>query len=364
MACQRLIRTIFFTGGGSGGHVTPALAVIESVKARWPEISICYLGSRRGIERRIIPPLGISYHAIWTGKLRRTVTLRHGIDLLAFLIGILQSLFYLGMRRREGRVLLSTGGYVSLGPVIAARFLGYRVLIHEQTSRAGLANRLAGFFSHRIFLSFETSRSLFSLRKVVFSGYPLRRSIFTPPSGEILVEGVDLMASRKPLLLFAGGGNGSVLINEMVDKNLDRLRKNHRVVHQVGERFFPLYREKQGPDYVVFGFSPYLPDIVKQSACVITRAGAGMVSELIALGKAAIFIPLEIAQWKEQLHNAEEAVQFIPARILREKDLPGGDLLAEIEAVLKDKRRRSSRRRPNRAVEIIGDEIARLMQVK
>ena len=155
---------LIFTGGGSGGHTMPALAVIESLKIyskrNGINVKFFFIGSQNGIEKEIIIKNKINYQSINTGKLRRYASLKNFIDIFNVMIGMVQSFFII--KRFKPDLLVSTGGFVSTPPVIIARFLKVQIIIHEQTIDAGLANKIAGKFADKIALTFPESKKYFN----------------------------------------------------------------------------------------------------------------------------------------------------------------------------------------------------------
>jgi UDP-N-acetylglucosamine--N-acetylmuramyl-(pentapeptide) pyrophosphoryl-undecaprenol N-acetylglucosamine transferase len=309
------LQKIVFTGGGSGGHTIPAVTIIRALGGA----QVIYYGSYTGIESVVIPKEKIFYRKILTGKLRRYLTWRHVPDFFKFFVGILQSLFYLIKDRPK--VVFSTGGFVSLPVVIAAWILQIRVVIHEQTSRVGLANRIAAHFADKILISFEASKSYFPAHKVEWTGYPLRPALYSPINRNITVNGTEFSLVKLPILLFMGGGNGAKLINDFVAQNFFELVKNFHVVLQCGNIFWKDWKDKIHPHFTAFTFlGDEIVELMKMSQIIVARAGAGTVCEIIALQKAAIFIPLKIAQKNEQYHNAMEAHQKIGSVVIKEDD--------------------------------------------
>ena len=357
---------IFFTGGGSGGHSFPSLTLIKEIKKKLT-IKIIYIGSRHGIEKKIVEKEVDKYHSVFTGKLRRYISFKNVIDGFSFLIGFSQSFFILAfywlITGFKKNTLFSTGGFVSVAPVIASRLLGYRVLLHEQTSRVGLANKITSYCCHRIFISFESSRRYFPSKKVHYSGYPLRREMEEDKPNQFEFKGIWLNQLSKPILLVTGGGNGSELLNEWVDKYLSQLLIEFAVFHQVGKRFARQYKEKEHLEgryiYRPFDFTSELPTLMKFADVVMSRSGAGIVSELIYLNKPAIFIPLKIAQRNEQYYNALEAQEKITTQIITESKLLQNSHLDVLTALIKkSKMKKSSTHFKNKNPrEILAQEI-------
>ncbi len=365
---------IFFTGGGSGGHSFPALTLIQEIKKRKPTVKIIYIGSRLGIEKKIVQTEVDQYHGIWTGKLRRYVSFKNFTDIFSFSIGFWQAFFilafYLFLARFKKCTLFSTGGFVSVAPVIVGRLLGYRVLLHEQTSRVGLANKIASYFCDKIFVSFENSRTYFPTKKVFYSGYPLRKEIERNKIKKFKFKEISLNELSKPILLVTGGGNGSELLNEWVDRYLLELCSQFAVFHQVGKRFIKKYvkegknsvREKENI-YEAFDFTSEMIILMKWASIVLSRSGAGIVSELIYLNKPAILVPLKIAQRNEQYYNALEA-QKKCATIITEKEFLKSshlNILTSLIKKTKEKIKKNNSFIPDNPTKILVEEIMGLI---
>lgn len=329
-----MLKNIIFTGGGSGGHVVPALTLINSLDKT--QYNIHYIGGRDSIEKELTANLGIAYHGIYNGKLRRYFSWDNFTDLIKIKIGIWQALFIMLRFRASDTLLFSTGGFVSIPAVIAAWLTGKKIFIHEQTSRVGLANKIASYFATKIFVSFEDSKKFFPANKTFVSGYPLRDACFTKEINNVVLEGICLNEIKKPILFITGGGNGAALLNELIKKNLATLTQKFFIIHQVGKSFIKEYGSLQNESYLTLPFlGEEMIDIYKLARIVISRAGAGTVCELIALAKPTLFVPLKIAQKNEQFHNAMEAKRRIRAQVLTEDELPLRNFVDVIDELLK-----------------------------
>lgn len=325
-----MLKNIIFTGGGSGGHVVPAITLIKSLdKNRY---KIHYIGGRKSIEKELTASLGIPYYGIYNGKLRRYFSLENFTDIFKLGIGVLQAFGIMLRFRSKDTLLFSTGGFVSLPAVFAAWLTGKKIFIHEQTSRVGLANKIASRFATKVFVSFEDSVKFFPKEKTLVSGYPLRDACFTTEINDVQVGGQYLTTITKPLLFVTGGGNGSGLLNELIKKNLEVLTQKYFIIHQVGKNFMNEFAPLKNNSYLPLPFlGEEMIDVYKKSTLVISRSGAGTVCELMALKKKSLFIPLKIAQKNEQYHNAMEAKRRIGALVVTEDDLPKTDFLKLLE---------------------------------
>lgn len=327
------MKKLIFTGGGSGGHVVPALTIIKKINQH-NEFEIHYVGGLESIERDLVRDYQLTYHPIHTGKLRRYLSFENLKDIFKIVIGFFESLILLMRFKRNETLIFSTGGFVSVPVVIAAKLLGFNIYIHEQTSRVGLANKICSKLSRKVFISFEESFKFFDKHKTQYSGYPLREECFSTDIGKVVINGVELNSLTKPIIFVTGGGNGAKLINDLIKDNFDELIDKFVIVHQVGKSFIGEYSKIKHPDYFPLAFvGKEMIDLFKLSTITISRSGAGTVCELIAVGKRSIYIPLRIAQKNEQFHNAVEARNKLSSIIIEEKDLNKETFFKAIEVI-------------------------------
>lgn len=302
------------SGGGSGGHVIPALTVMKSLPS---EVKIIYIGSESGIERELTSQKVGEYYPIRTGKLRRYLSIENLKDMFRVLLGIVDA-FKCIRKFPESAVIFTFGGFVTVPVAVAGRLLGRKVFVHEQTTRVGLANRIAGFFATKVFVSFKSSLEFFPAKKVAYSGYPIRPEIYQAPKN-IKIKNVELNTITRPVLFITGGGNGARLLNELVRDSLDELKKRFFIVHQVGKNFEVEYSKWEDENYKVFSFlGDEMIPLMKKAQIIISRSGAGTVAEIMSLKKRSIFIPLKIAQKNEQYHNAVEAQLLVGSLVVTE----------------------------------------------
>ena len=317
-------KCIVVTGGGSGGHVYPVLAVLDEM----PSIRVVWIGSGSQLERRILEGRQLRYYGIPTGKLRRYFSLQNIIDLFKIVAGFFASILIL--LREKPKLVFSKGGYVSVPPVAAARLLGIPSLTHESDLRPGLATRINSRFADRVLVSFPGSDVYFDerqRRKVVHTGNPIRKALL---SGDGL-KGRALFGcpANQRLLLVLGGSLGSASINRLVLEAMDRLRRHCFVAHQLGSEQFD-GMQVQSNYYPASYFHDELPDVIAAADLVLCRAGANTLWELAALGKPSILIPLPLGSSRgDQIENAEFFAQAGAATVLQQEGL-SSDRLAEV----------------------------------
>lgn len=319
-------KTVIFTGGGSGGHAIPLINIINHSLNNKYSLDMHFIGSINGIERKLVEKLPLKYYAISTGKLRRYISKENIIDIFKLLKGILQA-FFIVIKIDRRATIFSTGGFVAVPVVIAGWLLRRKIIIHEQTTRIGLANKISSLFANSILIGFEDAKYFFPNKKTFYTGNPISSECDTQTPLYTKLENYDLakIKNNTPILFFTGGGNGAQIINDFVKRNIEELSKKFFVIHQYGNGDY--FQNRKIDNYCPIQFiRNEMISILKIADIVVSRAGAVTVSELLALKKRSIFIPLKIAQKNEQLHNAEVAVRQLQSIIVKEDDLIANDM--------------------------------------
>ncbi len=297
----------------TGGHVTPAIAVIDALKG---DSSIIFFGRKYATEGnrtlsaeyRLITERGIPFISLTTGRLQRQWTWQTIPSLLKIPVGCIQSLWY--CLRQRPALIVSFGGYVALPTALAAWLCRIPVITHEQTLVPGLANRLIAGLARRVCVTFPETLSRFPKDKAVVTGLPMRKELFTP-SPKAGPFTADL--SHYPLIYVTGGGTGAQSLNRLLFPVLASLLAHYTIVHQVGDASFA-EAEKIRTElpatckdrYIVRLYIPVseLAWVLSRAVIVLGRSGANTVMELAALGKVAIFVPLPWSAGGEQQKNA------------------------------------------------------------
>ena len=328
------IKKFIFCGGGSGGHVMPALTLYKYIKKIHNDATFISIGSYKGIERELFTKEGLNYYSISTGKLRRYFSWDNFLDLLRVLKGTFEAFFLLLKWSKKDSVVIATGGFVTVPVVFAAWLQRKRIIVHEQTTRVGLANRICSYFASDIIVTFEESLKFFPSAKVKHLGYPLREEILEEELRARKIKDITIANIDRPILFLTGGGNGSQLLNDSLAQIMPEIEKDFFIVHQCGKTFEEELIKRETDHYKVFGFvGSEIIDLMKMAKVIISRAGAGTVVELTALGKPSIFIPLKIAQKNEQYHNAMSAQAKLGSIVIEEDELTGERLLNAIKEV-------------------------------
>jgi UDP-N-acetylglucosamine--N-acetylmuramyl-(pentapeptide) pyrophosphoryl-undecaprenol N-acetylglucosamine transferase len=332
---------VVIAGGGTGGHTSPGLAVAAVLRER--AIACAWIGSQRGIEASRVPRQGIPFHAISTGKLRRYWDWHNVSDLAVNVpAGIVQARRLLF--RLRPAVVLGTGGFVALPVVVAAATARIPVVVHEQTSVPGLANRIAARLAQRIAVSWEATLSRFPRDRVVLTGNPLRPELRAGKRDAAIARfGLD---PAVPMIYITGGAQGAWRINRTVGEALEDLLALTQVIHQcgdnptTGDRRWLDERRAHLPAALArrYTVAPYvdteLADVYAAATLVVTRAGAGTLNECCQLGLPALYIPLPGTSGDEQTANARMVEREGGAVVLPQPSLTPASLTTAIGDLL------------------------------
>ena len=331
---------LLIAGGGTGGHLFPGVAIAEELRAREPDAEILFVGTRRGIEARVLPDLGWPVEYIEVSGLKTVGA-----------AGAVRGLFRLPrawwqarrvLRKFAPDAVIGVGGYAS-GPVVAAaRLRGIATAICEQNSIPGLTNKLLGRFVRAVFLSFDESRRFFKPKKIVMSGNPVRRGIV-----QQLLAAAPEPDDAKVHVLVSGGSQGAIAVNELASRALIALGKELplAIVHQTGEKD----REATAARYAeagtpaeCFAFIKDMASAYRRADLIIGRAGATTVAELAIAGKPAVLIPYPHAADNHQELNAREMADKGAALMFRQAELTAGGLADALRPLLADRNRRTT----------------------
>ncbi|MDH5736757.1 MAG: undecaprenyldiphospho-muramoylpentapeptide beta-N-acetylglucosaminyltransferase [Gammaproteobacteria bacterium] len=318
---------ILFTGGGTAGHVTPNLALMDLLQSRgW---RVLYIGSENGIERQLVTEAGVPYFPIQTGKLRRYFSWSNFIDPLRVIWGLFQSIWICW--RQKPAVVFSKGGFVAVPVVLAAWLMRTPVIAHESDVSPGLATRLSLPFCRYLCVNFEESRQISP--KTVVTGSPVRREIIHGDAGRGR-EWLGLKAD-KPVLLVFGGSLGAQSINRAVRAALAPLTEAFQLVHVCGAGNLEedLVNGVADPsDYIQKEFiREAFGDVLACADVVIARAGANSIYELLLTRKPHLLIPLPLAVSRgDQLLNAKTFSAAGYSRVLPEEDLDAESLVQAV----------------------------------
>lgn len=319
------MKRIVLTGGGTAGHVTPNMALIPVLQEKGYDIH--YIGSYDGIEKKLIEEMGIPYHGIATGKLRRYLDVKNLSDPFRVIKGLSEAKAL--MKELKPDVIFSKGGFVAVPVVLAGKSKKVPCIIHESDMTPGLANKIAIPKAKKVCCNFPETVEKLPAGKAVVTGTPIRKELFEGDSAEAMK--FCGFTEVRPTLLIVGGSSGSVKVNEAIWACLDDITANFNVIHLCG-------KDKTNKDYpntdcyVQFEYvKQELASLLALSDIVVSRAGANAICELLALRKPSVLIPLSLeASRGDQILNAQSFEKQGYAKMLQEEDLTSETLLAAI----------------------------------
>ncbi|MCX6766085.1 MAG: undecaprenyldiphospho-muramoylpentapeptide beta-N-acetylglucosaminyltransferase [Candidatus Moranbacteria bacterium] len=340
---------IVLTGGGTGGHIFPLVAVAQELRKKLrEEAEILYVGSRGELEKEVMVKEGIPAKHVLSGKKRRYFSLQNFLDFFKIPLGFIQSLWILLWYMPD--VVFSKGGYASIPVVLAAWLYRIPVMIHESDAVPGTANQILAKFSQRIAAAYPSAEQYFPHSQVVLTGNPVRSEVSkgSAHSARTKFE----FTESKPVILVMGGSQGAQIINRAIVKILPRLLERAQVVHQTGEKNYDEvvhlaaeYGIKAGRE----GYAPVrflgiddLKNVYAAAMLVVSRAGANSIAEIAANGKTAVLVPLENSANDHQRMNAYEIARIGGALVLEETNLGENILLDKIIMLLDDEELRGA----------------------
>ena len=324
---------VVISAGGTGGHIFPAIAIINKIKQEEPNSEFLYIGTHNRMEKELVPELGIPYEALEVTGFKRKITLENIKTLTNFLSARKKCKKII--KEFNPDLVIGTGGYVTAPVIWAAKKMGYKTFIHEQNSVEGLSNRYLSKYVDKIGVSFESTLELFPKNKVVLTGNPCGEKAISTPKVKKKEFGLD---ENKKIVLIVMGSLGSKTINEKMSEYIYGFRnKNYQVVFVTGNDYYDKIKTKMFPDNVkVVPFIKDMPGLMKETDLIVSRAGASTMSEIMALGIPTIFIPSPYVTNNHQYKNAMDLVKKDAALIIEEKELNKNNLIRTIDEVLEN----------------------------
>ena len=327
---------ILVSGGGTGGHIYPAIAIANEIKARYPDANFLFVGAKDKMEMEKVPQAGYEIKGLWISGVQRKLTLKN----LLFPVKLIDSLFKAGriIRQFKPDVAIGTGGFASGPTLMAAHRRKIPTLIQEQNSFPGITNKHLGKKANVICVAYDDLERFFPSGKIVKTGNPVRAdllSIHKKEKVEAARELFDLKKKRKTILVL-GGSLGARKINELIEENLSFFDdQDAQVIWQCGKFYYEQYKKHDELKNVqVHAFINKMDLAYAAADIIISRAGASSVSELCIVGKPTIFIPSPNVAEDHQTKNAKSIADKHAAILLRESELDTFPIL--FESLIKD----------------------------
>ena len=336
---------VLLTGGGTGGHIYPALSMMKAIKEKYPNATFLYIGTPDGLEAKIVPTSGVEFKSVKVSGIRRSLSLENFKTVYQFLTSIKIAKKYI--KAFEPDIVIGTGGYVC-GPVVyGAAKLKYKTLVHEQNSLAGITNKFLARYVDKILICFDETKKYFPTEKTVLTGNPRASEVATTLKLGKTALGLN---SHKKTVLICGGSRGARPINEAFISMIDKYEKaNFEVVFATGEVHYDSICNQIGnvealKNVKIMPFIADMPKFLVSIDLFVGRAGATSLSEITALGVASILIPSPYVAENHQEFNARSITDHGGGTLILERDLTGEVLYDEIAHLLNDEKTLTSKR--------------------
>lgn len=309
------------SGGGTGGHIYPAIAIADGLCQRFPDCEILFVGAKNRMEMQKVPQAGYSIEGLWISGLQRKLTAEN----FSFPIKVISSMWksYQILNRFRPDVVIGTGGYASAPLLKVAQMKNLPTLIQEQNSYAGITNKWLANKASCICVAYQKMERFFPKEKIVYTGNPLRNNLFDLKEKKNEAIHYFGLQPEKKTLLVLGGSLGARAINQLVEKHLPLFEKlGLQVLWQCGKYYYSHYEQYNiNKNVKVLDFVSHMDWAYSVADFVISRAGAISVSELCAVGKPVVFIPSPNVAEDHQSKNAQAIAQERAALVLKEEDV-------------------------------------------
>ena len=309
------------SGGGTGGHIYPAIAIANELRSRFPDAEFLFVGAQDKMEMQKVPQAGYPIKGLWIAGLQRRLTLDNALFPIKLLSSLLKSRQII--KEFKPDVVIGTGGFAS-GPLLQmANSAGIPTVIQEQNSYPGITNKLLSKKANKICVAYENLERFFPKDKIILTGNPVRQDLMDIENKKSEAISYFNLDDNKKTLLVLGGSLGSRRINQLIEKELDFLLANGvQVFWQCGNFYMAEYKHfSEKEDVQVVSFIDRMDLIYAAADFVISRAGASSVSELSLVGKPVIFIPSPNVAEDHQTKNAKAIVDKKGALIIKESEL-------------------------------------------
>lgn len=325
---------VIVAAGGTGGHIYPALAIIERIKKEDKNSKILYVGTTDRMEKDIVPARGIDFVGVEIKGLNRKNVFSNFSVMKKFLKAIKRSKEII--KEFKPDIVIGVGGYITAPVLYAAHKLHVKTMIHEQNSIPGLSNKFLAKFVDTICVSLPGSIKYFPKNKTVYTGNPRSEEILTIDKVSKSKYG---FSSYKKLVLIVMGSLGSTTMTQKLKEAIGKFRgKNYQVLVITGKAYYDEYKELDIPDNVkLLPYTEELIQIMKDTDLMVSRAGASTISEITGIGLPSILVPSPYVTHNHQYLNAKELEDAGACTILEEKDFSGDALCQKIDSILSDK---------------------------
>jgi len=328
---------ILISGGGTGGHIYPAIAIANEIKLRYPKANFLFVGAKDKMEMEKVPQAGYKIKGLWISGIQRKLTFSNFVFPFKFISSLWKSSNII--RNFKPDIAIGTGGFASGPTLIMASRKGIPTLIQEQNSFPGITNKLLSKKAQKICVAYDNLERFFSAEKIVKTGNPVRQDLLNIYAKVDEGKTFFKLEKKQKTILILGGSLGARKINQLIEANLDFFKKQEvQIIWQCGKFYFDEYKKYNDLEHVqVFQFINKMDLAYAAADIIISRSGASSVSELCIVGKPVIFIPSPNVAEDHQTKNAKAIADKHGAILLPEKELETFPIV--FETLLKDKGR-------------------------
>ena len=325
---------VVMVAGGTGGHIYPAIAIINKIKENCPDAEFLYIGTCDRMEKDIIPPLGIPYVGIEMMGLNRKKILSNFQVMRMFFKAIKKAKKAISEFGPD--IVVGAGGYITAPVLYAAHQLKVPVLIHEQNSIPGVSNKFISSFADRICVSLPNSLSLFPKDKVCYTGNPRSEEILSVKKKNKSTLG---FSEKERLVVIVMGSLGSITMTEKIQELIPAFKdKDYQVLVITGKKYYDDYKDiKTGDNVKIVPFMEDLINLLKDTDLIVSRAGASTIAEITAIGLPSILVPSPYVTANHQYKNAKELEDAGACKIITEEDFSKDTIIPAIDEIFKDK---------------------------
>jgi UDP-N-acetylglucosamine--N-acetylmuramyl-(pentapeptide) pyrophosphoryl-undecaprenol N-acetylglucosamine transferase len=311
---------LIVSGGGTGGHIYPALAIATELKNKISGSEVLFVGALGKMEMEKVPKAGYQIKGVWISGFQRSLSLQNILFPLKLIVSLFQAFFII--KQFKPTIVVGTGGFAS-GPVLqVAQWLGLPTLIQEQNSYPGITNRLLSKKVDSICVAFEGMDRFFPLHKIKMTGNPIRSMDLNVNSSKDAKQFFGLDKNKKTLAII-GGSLGAKKINELIASKIEFIKHlDLQILWQCGELYYEEFKNKAQESVVIQPFVYDMNQFYNAADFIISRAGAGSLSELCSVGKPLILIPSPNVTANHQFHNADALARKGAAMVIKENELP------------------------------------------
>lgn len=321
MALKKETYKIILSGGGTGGHIYPAIAIANELKSRFPEAKFLFVGASDRMEMEKVPQAGYDIEGLWISGIQRKLTLKNLTFPIKLVVSLIRARKIVNSFKPD--VVIGTGGFAS-GPLLqVAASKGVPSLIQEQNSFPGITNKLLGKKVDKICVAYDGLERFFPKEKLIKTGNPIRQDLLQIDDKSTEGKKAFNQKQGKYTLLVLGGSLGARRINELIEKELEFFQtQNVQIIWQCGKLYYETYKKYNSSENVqVHAFLNTMDLAYAAADLIISRAGASSVSELCVVGKPVIFIPSPNVAEDHQTKNAMAVVDKEAALLMKESDL-------------------------------------------